>query len=157
MHAAIERQHQRLERLEPNARVAFRQDIRAQRHRRADIAHRQRLAHTSGVAPQQIELEGRQVVTVDPRFSERTKAGVDAVDGLVALGARIDHGTRGVHARTRRRRNRDLLAAIGDRDEIVDGEVVAGQLNHTRDDRPTSQVTIWRSGDLVIRSHDVAM
>ena len=40
-----------------------------------------------GVAAQQIDLQLRQIVAIDPRFGERAEAGVDAVDGRIAVGA----------------------------------------------------------------------
>ena len=63
MHTAIDQRDQQLERLDPNAGKAFRQHVRAQRHRRADDGHRQRIADAGGVAAQQIDLQlGERVV-----------------------------------------------------------------------------------------------
>ena len=45
------------ERLEPDAREALRQHVRAQRHRRADGADRQRLADAGGMAAEQVDLQ----------------------------------------------------------------------------------------------------
>ena len=60
MHAAVEQRDQRVERLAPDAGEALREDVRAQHHRRAHGAHRQRLADAGGVAAQQVELQRRR-------------------------------------------------------------------------------------------------
>ena len=57
MHAAVEQRDQRLERLDADAGEALGQHVRAQRHRRAHGADRQRLADAGGVAAQQVELQ----------------------------------------------------------------------------------------------------
>ena len=83
----VEQREQRLERLDANAGEALRQHVRAQRHRRAHGAHRQRLADAGGVAAQQIQLQRGELRRAGSRLGERAEAGVDAVDRRVAVGA----------------------------------------------------------------------
>ena len=80
---------------------AFRQHVRAQRHRRAHGARRQRLADAGGVAAEQVELQRFERVGRDLDVGERSEAGVDAVDRLVA--ARAAHRRRRATPRTRAR------------------------------------------------------
>ena len=118
VHAAVERRDERLERLDANAGESLRQHIRAQRHRRAHGAHRQRLVDAGRVAAQQVDLQLRQIVAIDPRFGKRAEAGVDAVDRRVAVGARDRRRraprsrapARPARARPRRRRPRSATS-----------------------------------------------
>ena len=108
----VEQRDQRVERLEPDAGEALRQHVRAQRHRRAHGADRQRLADAGRVAAQQVELQRFERVGRDLDVGERAEAGVDAVGRLVAA-ARADRRRRATRA-TRARApsaERDRLAA----------------------------------------------
>ena len=56
----VEQRDQRVERLDADAGEALGQHVRAQRHRRAHGAHRQRLADAGGVAAQQVAAAARR-------------------------------------------------------------------------------------------------
>ena len=66
----------------------------------------------------------------DARLGERAEAGVDAVDRRVALGAAVDHRARGDDARPRLGRQPHLRAVVGDGDELVERQIVAGEREH---------------------------
>ena len=85
MHAAIEQREQQFQRLETDAGESFRQHIRAQRHRRADDRHRQRVADAGGMTAQQIELQFGERVVRDADVGEVAEAGVDAVRRRLVL------------------------------------------------------------------------
>jgi hypothetical protein len=60
MNAAIEQLDEQLQCLNADARVAFRQHIRAQQHRRANNRRRQRFADAGCMAAQQVDLQRAQ-------------------------------------------------------------------------------------------------
>ena len=82
-----------------DAREALGEHVGAQRHRRAHVAHRQRIADAGGVAAQQVALQRFQRVGRDLDFGERSESGVDAVDRLVAARLPIDDRARRADAR----------------------------------------------------------
>ena len=109
MDARVERVDQPIERRAPDARVALREHVRAQRHHRAHGARRQRLADARRVAAQQVPLELAERVSRNLDLGQRAEAGVDAVDRRVARRVPIDDGARGVDgARGRARRARPV-------------------------------------------------
>jgi hypothetical protein len=71
------------------------------------------------VTAQQVELQRREIVLVDPRLGEVAEAGVDAVDGCVAVCLCIDHGARRGDTRARVRREPDLRAVVRDREQVL--------------------------------------
>ena len=130
VHAGVHERDERVQRLEADAREAFCQRVGAQCHRGADRARRQRIADAGRMAAQQVELERLERVGRDLHVGKRSEAGVDAVGRLVAARAPIHDLARRAHARARLGRERDGLAAIGDRDELFDGERGAVENNH---------------------------
>ena len=118
MHAVIEQRQQRLQRLDADAGITFRQHVGAQRHRRAHGAHGQRRIDAGGMTAQQVQLQPRQVGLVDPRFGEVAEAGVHTVDRRITVGLRVHDRAGRQHALTRVGRETDLDAVVGDRKEI---------------------------------------
>ena len=92
MHAPVEQVEEALERGSANAGVALGEHVRAQRHRRAYRANRERLADARRVTAKQIELERTKRAARNGRLRQRTKAGVDPVHRVVARGFAIDDG-----------------------------------------------------------------
>ena len=82
------------------------------------------------MAAQQIELQRLERVGRNLHFGERAEAGVDAVGRLVAVRPAIDDGARGAHALARGGGERDRLAAVGDRQQLLDRERGSVQNNH---------------------------
>ena len=114
----VEQRDQRVERLDADAGEALRQHVRAQRHRRAHGARRQRLADAGGVAAQQVELQRLERVGRDLHFGERAEAGVDAVGRLVAARAAIDR--RRARRATRRARGVGAARPVSPRSAIAE-------------------------------------
>ena len=67
MHAAVEHRDEPLERLEPHAREALGQHVRAQQHERARLGLAERLADARGVAAHQVQLQLAQLLARDAR------------------------------------------------------------------------------------------
>jgi hypothetical protein len=130
MNAAVQHVEQPFEGGPPYAGKSFREDVRAQRHRRADRARWQRLADPGRVAAQQIQLERAKSLARDGRLRERAEAGIDAVDRCVAGGFAVHDSPRSIHAARGLRRKRHLLIAVGDGEKLADGKRRAVEQNH---------------------------
>ena len=134
-HAAVDALDQELDRLDPRARVALRERVRAQQHRRAHDLRRVRLADAAGVAAQQPQLQLLGQLLRDRRRDEASEAGVDPVRVLaVPCAARSTSSRAASHPRARA--SASATGAL-DRDlpDVVDGEVLAAQratLDHAR-------------------------
>ena len=99
-HAAAEALEQELHRLHARARMALRERVCSQEHRRADDLVRVRVADTACVAPQQPELELLRQLARDPLRDEAAEAGVDPVRVLVEPVRRsLDERAGGAHLR----------------------------------------------------------
>ena len=97
----------------------MRQHVRAQQHRRAHGAHRQRLADAGGVAAQQIELQRAERVRRNRGLGEVTEAGVDAVDRRRRRRRMRSTTARArVHARARLGRRARPRAVVRDREQL---------------------------------------
>ena len=119
VHAAVEQLDEALERGAANAGEALGEHVRAQRHRRAHRAHRQRLADAGRMAAQQIELQRAERAARNRRLRQRAEAGVDAVDRR--RRPRPCDRRRRATASTRARGGRrepDRRALVRDRDEL---------------------------------------
>src|SRR5204863_6032982 len=79
---------------------------------------------------QQIQLQCGEVGLVDSRLGEVSESRIDAVDGGVAFGLRINDGACGRHARPRIRRESDLGAIVGDREQVLEREIGSVEENH---------------------------
>ena len=115
VHRGVEHRDEQVERLEPDAGMAARQDVGAQRHHRADDGNGEEVADAGGVAAQQVDLQRVERVGRDADLGEGSKPGVDAVDRRVAGGRAIHDGARRVHPRLRVLGQDDRGALIGDR------------------------------------------
>ena len=111
---------QRIERARPHAGIPARQHVGPERHGGAHGASRQRLADAGGVTAEQVQLQGAQRVVRDSHVGERSEAGVDAVDGFVALGLPGDHGARRFDALTRGRGETDRSIVVSDRGDVLE-------------------------------------
>ena len=116
MHARVGQREERVERLGADARVSLRQHVGAKRDERAHDGRRQRLADAGGVAAQQIQLQGGELMRGNRDLGQRAESGVDAVDGPARGRVAIDDAARGDDARARlgreaegRRRVRDVV------------------------------------------------
>jgi hypothetical protein len=92
------------------------------------------------VTAQQVQLERLERVRRNPDVGERAEAGVDAVDGVLALGGAIDHRARRLNLRHRRRGEADRLEAIGDRHQLIER-----QRRTVEEDHPSSIAAFARS------------
>jgi hypothetical protein len=108
----------------------FREHVGAQRHRRADDRHRQRIADAGGVTAQQIHLQLGERVVRDPHVGEVAEPGVDAVRRRVVVGGLVNDDPRRANAIARHIAEGELLVAVRNRDEIVERERLAVQQNH---------------------------
>ena len=119
--AALPRLAEHFDEIDANkdGQISF-DELRAfhQAHRGAHGARRQRRIDARGVAAQQVELQRREIRLVDPRLGEISEPGVDAVDGRVAVGLRVDDGARGDHTRARVRGESDFRAIVGDGKQV---------------------------------------
>ena len=122
--AAVEAFDQQLDRLDPRARVALRERVRPQQHRRADDAGRIGLADAARVAAQQAELELVDAVVGDRLGDEAAEARVDAVG---VLGRLLDERTGRLHLTARLVGEADGRAVHGDLPDVLQPEVVPGQ------------------------------
>ena len=72
-HAAVEEREQQLDRLDPRARVALRERVRAQEHRRADDLVGVRLADAARVRAQEPQLQLPGLLLGDATATKRPK------------------------------------------------------------------------------------
>ena len=101
-HAAVQALEQQLDRLDPRARVALRERVRAQQHCGANDLVGIRLADAARVRAQQAELELLGQLLGDLLGDEASEAGVDAVGVLVRpVRGMLDDRARRAHARAR--------------------------------------------------------
>ena len=82
------------------------------------------------MAAQEVDLQLTEDVAGDGCLRECAKSGVDAVDGLIALGAAIDDDARTLDRLQRAGGDRDEFVAIGDRHELLERERGTVDLNH---------------------------
>ena len=83
------------------------------------------------MAAQQVQLQRREVGRGDARLGEVAEAGVDAVDGRLALRFGVDPGARGGDARARVRRETDVHVVVGDRQQLGEFEMIAVEKDHS--------------------------
>ena len=127
-HAAVEALDEQLDRDRPRARVALRQRVRAQQHRRADDLVRVGLADPAGVAAQEAELELLGQLLGDRARDEAAEAGVDAVGVLLAaVRGLLDELAGRAHALARRVREADRPGVDGDLPDVGERQIVARQ------------------------------
>ena len=72
--------------------------MRTEEEHRSDLPLVQRRPHADRVRPQQIVLQGPDVVTAEPDVRETAEAGGDPVHRLLGAGLAGDHVPRGVQA-----------------------------------------------------------
>ena len=125
-HSAVEEREQQFDRLHACARVAFRQRVRAQEHRRADDLVGVRVADPARVGAKQPKLQLGGLFLRDGDRDEAAEAGVDAVGVLAAAVRRAFHELAGgAHLLPR------LVGELGARSfdrhrpDVVDAQVVA--------------------------------
>ena len=115
-HAAVEALDQQLDRLDPRARVALRERVRAQQHRRAHDLVRVRLADAARVAAQQAELQLLGQLLGNRLRDEAAEAGVDAVRVLA-------RAVRGALDELARRAIRSRAASASATGRAADGDL----------------------------------
>jgi hypothetical protein len=72
------------------------------------------------VAAQQIDLQRIERIGVDAHLGERSEAGVDAIDGVVAGRFRFDHCTCPIDPDACFVAEGDRLVAVGDRHDVIE-------------------------------------
>ena len=146
-HAAVEALEQQLDRLDARARVALRERVRAQEHRRAHDLVRVRLADAAGVAAQEPELELLGQLLRDRARDEAAEARVDAVGVLLAaVRGLLDELAGGAHALPRRVGERDRAGVDGDLPDVLERQIVARQrpaLDHAASLSRTCWAALW--------------
>ena len=130
-HAAVQALDEELDELDPGARIALREGVRPQEHRRPDDLVRIRVADPARMATEEPELQLLDLVVRDRPRHEAPEAGVDAVRVLVA-GDALDELASRLHLPPRLVRQRDGNPVDGDVPDMLDREVVPGQ-GGTRD------------------------
>ena len=125
---AVDALDQELDRLDARARVALRERVRAQQHRRAHDLGRVRLADAARVAAEEPQLELLGQLLRDRRRDEPAEPRVDPV-GVLARPVRgaLDQLAGGAHPVSRRVGERDGRPLHGDVPDVVDREVFAAQ------------------------------
>ncbi len=127
-HAAQDALDQQAGDLRPRARVALRQRVRAEQHRRAHHLGRVGLSDAAGMAAEQAHLQLFRQLLRDGLRDEAAEPRVDAV-GVLGRPVRraLDELTRRRHPRPRGVGELDRPALDGDRPDVLDGEVVPRQ------------------------------
>ena len=135
-HAAVEALDEQLDGDRARARVALRQRVRAQQHRRADDLVRVRLADPAGVAAQEAELELLGQLLGDRARDEAAEAGVDAVGVLLAaVRGLLDELAGRAHALARR---------VGERDRAARGRATSQTSASARSSPVSALLSIMR-------------
>ena len=96
-----------------------------------------------GVASHEVALQSAEIFVRDAHRREITEAGVHAVDGIVTIGDLRDHLGRLLHLALRGAIEAHRDVAAGDRDDVGDREIVAGEakgryFRFSRYQRPSS-------------------
>jgi hypothetical protein len=125
VNARVQRVDQAVECRAPDAGVALREDVGAQRHHRAHGARRQRLADAGRMAAQQVALQRAEGAARNLDLRQRAEAGVDAVGRRVAGGRPLDHRPGGVDRRAGARVERDRRALVRDRRQLLECQACA--------------------------------
>jgi len=127
---SIEQRDELLERLEPDAREALRQHVRAQQHERPRLGRSERRADARGVRAHQVHLQLAQPIVRDADVGEVAEAGRHAVDDVAARNGRVDHAPRGFDRLAGIRVELDRTAAA--RHRFEPREVERGAVDHER-------------------------
>ena len=120
---------QQLDHLGPHAGQADRQGVGAEEEHGPHHLVGQRIAGARGVRADEVALELLGVGRVDPHVGEVAEAGGDAVDGGALRDEALDDCSRGAHPHGRAGVELDGSPRSGDLDDLVDGEVPAGEQN----------------------------
>ena len=132
VNAAVQKFNEQFERLDANARESLRQHVGAQQHRCPHDRHGQRVANARGMAPEEIELQGVELVGRDAHVREVPEAGVDAVGRLVAMREVVDDCSRRSHALPRGLAQGNRVVVERDRNQSIECQRLTVKLNHVR-------------------------
>jgi hypothetical protein len=119
--AGVEMPQERLDHHRPDARMAQRQNVRAQQHDGPHDVVGKRVPRSYTVAADEIELESLEPVARNPDILQVSEARVDAVDLLAGFEDAADNGVRVVHLAERGLSQLDAASPPGhggDRSEI---------------------------------------
>ncbi len=97
-------------------------------HRRPHVLDRRRVADPGGMVVDQVALELSDLLVAEHDFRELADPGVDAVHDLAGVDLLLEHAPTGADALDGGRGECHLLAAAGDADDILDREILAGDL-----------------------------
>jgi len=127
VHAAIHHVAEQVDDLGPHSRSAGRERVGSEHEDRSHDVLRKRRPDADGMAPHEIPLECAQLVVRDAHRREVAETGVDAVNGIVRPCDLGDDLRRLPDLALRGSVEPDRDAAARDRDDIRDGQVVAGE------------------------------
>ena len=127
MNRRVQHRDQQLDHLGPHAGQADRKGIRPQQQHRADDLVGQRIAHARGMRPDEVALKCRGLAGIDARVGEVAEAGGDPVDGCPLGDQPLDDRPRCPHPIGGFISECDGPPASCDLDDVVDGEVPAGE------------------------------
>src|SRR5439155_14062003 len=85
---------------------------------------------TRRMTAQKVELQLFERVGRNRDVGKRSEAGVDTVRWFGAACRAVDHGSGRIHPGARLVGERDRLAAMGNRDDLVEGQGGAVEKNH---------------------------
>jgi len=128
--------------LRPDARKSLGQSIGAQQKDSACFRFRQRLSHSAGVTPHQIDLELPGLGGFDALGGERTETRGYTIDYLLLGDQPLDHGARTVHGPAGTGRQGDMPSPEHDFVEILAREGVSGKQKRSWHDTNA----IWNPG-----------
>ena len=127
MDRRVQHRHEQVDDLDPHAGEPDRQGVRPQQEHRPHDVVGQRVADAGGMGADEVALEGRRLRGVDARIGQIAEAGGDAIDGCAVGHEPLDHGPRCTHPIRRSGFELDGPSAPRDLDDVIDGEVPAGE------------------------------
>ena len=123
----VEHRDEQLDDLDAHPGQPDSQRVRAQdEHRPHDLVGK-RLADARGMGTDEVSLEGRRLGRFDTGIGQVAEAGRDAIHGRAVGHEALDDGSRCPHPIRRSRVEHDGPPAPSDLDDVVDGEVPAGE------------------------------
>ena len=128
-HAGREHVDEELHELAAHAGRALRQRVRAEQHRRPHDLVREGVADAARVAAHEVQLELGRLPRVDVHVDEPAEAGVHSVGRPLVADDALDQRAGLVDLAQRLGRERDREAAQRDSLDVVDGQVVPGELD----------------------------
>ena len=127
MDRRVQHRDEEVDDLDSHAGEPDRQGVRPKEEHRPHDVIGQRVADAGGMGADEIALEGRRLRGVDARIGQISEAGGDAIDSCAVGHEPLDHGPRRTHPIRRCGFELDGPSAPRDLDDVIDGEVPAGE------------------------------